>query len=110
MDVPSVKLLNTLQLVRRIVELVEGRELSPQETSRLHSEVLYLEKDLKELLDQITSLEKEFENLYHDLSMAERAKIEAEMAGEKARHRSTVYSWIMFFIVMLLLWIWRGGQ
>jgi hypothetical protein len=38
-----------LQLVRRIVELVEGRKLSPEEISQLHSEALYLEKDLEGL-------------------------------------------------------------
>jgi hypothetical protein len=59
----SVKLLNMLQLIRWVVELAERSKLSPQETSRLHSEVLSLEKDLEELFHQITSMEKEIGDL-----------------------------------------------
>ena len=79
-----------LQVIHRILGLLEGRDLSRQEMSRLHSEVLYLEEDLEELVTHNASLESEIENL----RTAEMARSVAEVFHEEKPHRAGIYGWM----------------
>ncbi len=97
----SLNIVNMLQQIRWIEELAGRSELSPQETSRLHAEVIHLEDDLENLFQQvasmekqITSMEKEIGDLCHDVVKAE---VDWE---EKLRH-----SWIGILMLGLVLFL-----
>jgi len=111
MVIPSVKLLNMLETIHWITELAKQKELSPQEASRLHSEVQYLEKDIEDLCHQIDSMEKKIQSMEKEISDMSYDVIIAKTTGEEKRRRSHISIWIMLLIGgMLLFWIWRVGQ